>query len=378
MALIECDKCNEKVSEMAAQCPYCGNTINPVTNDNDYICDNCGAPIKENDNSCWECGAEFTDDDGNEEIKEEETTDKKNTKNKSNCVVDNIDYTSSENFYNKISTVAWFFVGGFVGFILWLFIFGFRTGGDDSTIMSTFLFMIGGGALLCSIISASSNSSNLTKRNEFLQQCQDKINKIIDGDESYVSLTADVKGISINKKDKTVTVYNGLSAKPIKLKYEDILSFELIEDGSQEIQGKGAETYLAGRYLGANAALAVASSSRNINQFCNQLLIEIHKSDVQEKNITIEIINNVNVNKISEDYKKLKTFSKNIITTLDKVMREIDSENSKDKKDKKEAKSNKLDIPSQLREYKKLLDDGIITEKDFNDKKEELLKKKDD
>ena len=59
-------------------------------------------------------------------------------------------------------------------------------------------------------------------------------------------------------------------------------------------------------------------------------------------------------------------------------MREIDSENSKDKKDKKEAKSNKLDIPSQLREYKKLLDDGIITEKDFNDKKEELLKKKDD
>lgn len=372
MSLIKCEKCNKKVSDQALKCPYCDNEINQNTVESEFVCDNCGFPLTEDDKNCPECGAEFVDE------TEEEIEDDKKSKKETNCVVDNIDYTSSENFYNKISTVAWFFVGGIVGFILWIFIFGMQTGGDDSAIIASFLFMVGGGALLCSIISAISNSSNLSKRNEFLKQCQDKINKIINSGESYVSLTADIKGITINKKEKTVTVYNGLAAKPIKLNYKDILSFELIEDGSQEIQGKGAETYLAGRYLGANAALAVANSSRNINQFCNQLIIEIHKSEVQEKNISIEIINNVNVNKISEDYKKLKAFSKNIITTLDKVMREVDNENSKKNDSKKEIKNVKQDIPSQLREYKKLLDDGIITEKDFNDKKNELLKKQDD
>lgn len=370
MALIKCDNCKKEISNMAAECPYCKSVINAYVKDTGFACDCCGAPVKISDKKCWECGAEFDEDEDIVQNYKKEAG--------SNCVVDNIDYTSSENFYLKSNTIAWFFIGGFIGFVIWLFVFGFRTGGDEETIMLSLLCMILGVALVCTIISASNNSSNLANRNKFLELCKEKISKIVNGNESYVSLTADVKGISINKDDKTVTVYNGLNSKPVKLKYEDILSFELIEDGSQEIQGKGAETYLAGRYLGANAAFAVANGPRNINQFCNQLFIEIHMVDVQEKNVTIEIINNCKVNKNSLDYRTLKPFSKNIVTTLDKVMRKIDDESSDKKKEKRETKSIKRDIPSQLREYKKLLDDGIITEKEFNDKKNELLKKQDD
>ena len=88
-----------------------------------------------------------------------------------------------------------------------------------------------------------------------------------------------------------------------------------------------------------NAALAVTNSLQIINQFCNELLIQIHRIDIQQKDIIIEIINNTSVNQNSEEYKKLKRFSQSIIITLDKVMREIDSENLNYVKDISKSKN---------------------------------------
>ena len=335
--------------------------INQTTTTSELKCNNCGFCLTKDNKICPKCGANY--------VSKKELLGNNELRGKNHCVVDNIDYTSSENFYKKTNTVLWFIIGGFGVYLFWI-IFASASGTVSDTLIPFFA-----GGLLCSIISASNNSTSLEEREKLLQKCQEKINKIInDGNESYVSLTLDVKGISINKDEKNVTIYNGLNAEPIKLNYKDILSFELIEDGSQEIEGKGAETYLAGRYLGTAAALAVASSSRNINQFCNQLIIEIHMIDIQTKNISIEIINDDKVDKTSADYKNLKTFSKNIVTTLDKIMREIDNEKTNNNSLNKKIENNIQDIPSKLREYKKLLDDEIITQKDFDDKKNELLK----
>ena len=348
MALIKCNKCGKEVSDKADTCPYCDVIINPDAQVGDYKCNNCGAPVKEDDESCPECGAVFVEDE--------------DEKNKQNCVVDNIEYTSSENFFKPFPLGAVIFIGVFLGIFLGIYY--------DTDIGIFFMMLF--GIFICSIVILPNYLIKKNKRDDFLQYSKKKIDKIINSNQSYVSLTADVKGIAINDVSKIITIYNGVYEKPIKLRYKDILSFELIEDGKQEIQGKGAQTYLAGRYLGQNAALAVANSTRNINQLCNQLIIEIHLTDVNKKNISIEIIKNVSVNKESDDYKKLKEFSKNIITTLNKIMREIDEKNSKTSKSQFNNDM-KQDIPEQLREYKKLLDDGILTKEEFELKKRELL-----
>ena len=206
MALIKCNKCGKEVSDKADTCPYCDVIINPDAQVGDYKCNNCGAPVKEDDESCPECGAVFVEDE--------------DEKNKQNCVVDNIEYTSSENFFKPFPLGAVIFIGVFLGIFLSIYY--------DTDIGIFFMMLF--GIFICSIVILPNYLIKKNKRDDFLQYSKKKIDKIINSNQSYVSLTADVKGIAINDVSKIITIYNGVYEKPIKLKYKDILSFELIED----------------------------------------------------------------------------------------------------------------------------------------------------
>ncbi|MGM0238437.1 SHOCT domain-containing protein [Enterococcus sp. AZ103] len=163
---------------------------------------------------------------------------------------------------------------------------------------------------------------------------------------------------------KIAAFRTGLSAQPnSKYLYDDIEDFSVIEN-EKKIVKSGAASAAAGAILfGPTGAIVGGLMTRgNKKETCSMLKVTIFTKNDKPKDI---VLINSKVKIDSSLYKLSQGSLKSIVTKLESIIQpNKDSINN--------HQSNYSDA-DELRKYKQLLDDGIITQEDFDSKKKKIL-----
>ena len=154
-------------------------------------------------------------------------------------------------------------------------------------------------------------------------------------------------------------------------KFSDIISYEVYENGKQQVQGRAGAALIGGAFFGLGGLIVGSSMSRNINEKCNQLRLIIRLNDFEYPQIVITYVDNVELDKLGADYRYMKEDIQALCSMLEFMLNEKTLEESFTVKQEEShtKKSNK----EQLQELKEMLDDGLITQEDFEQKKKQIL-----
>lgn len=153
-------------------------------------------------------------------------------------------------------------------------------------------------------------------------------------------------------------------------KYTDILSYEICENGKQVVQGAVGRSLIGGFFLGLEGAIAGAAARRRIDNICEKLELIIRVKDFDAPQINMIIISE-QCDKRSFKYEAIKERLRELCSTMEYII------NSKQPEDINENQV-KTDQPQKntremLEEYKTLLEDGLISPEDYEQKKKEIL-----
>jgi hypothetical protein len=147
--------------------------------------------------------------------------------------------------------------------------------------------------------------------------------------------------------------------------YDQIVDFELIENGGSIASG-GLGRALTGGILFGGAGAVVGAATRKGQATCNQLFVKITMKNYDAPAFYIYLINNTEVKKNSSTYISCMKIGQDLLSKLQLIVNEIESETTT-------LVSGAIDAADEIRKFKSLLDDGIISAEEFEMKKKQLL-----
>lgn len=147
--------------------------------------------------------------------------------------------------------------------------------------------------------------------------------------------------------------------------YSQIVDFSLLEDGNSIASGGLGRAVVGGLLFGGAGAI-VGGVTRGYKSTCTNLQIKITVKDYREPAFFITLISSQTA-KSSFTYKEFMKQAESILSKLQLI---IDLQSKQEQNSSAQATP---DIPDQIRKYKSLLEDGIITTEEFEQKKRELL-----
>ena len=150
--------------------------------------------------------------------------------------------------------------------------------------------------------------------------------------------------------------------------YNDIVSFELIEDGNIVSNGGLGTALVGGALFGGTGAIVGSNIAKRTNKpTCTMMKIKITVRDSSNPLIYIDLLS-AEVKKDGSRYKTAFESAQEILSLL-QIMCDETSSN----KTEKNYNDVRIDVPEEIIKYKKLLDDGIINQEEFDKKKKQLL-----
>lgn len=152
--------------------------------------------------------------------------------------------------------------------------------------------------------------------------------------------------------------------------YADILNYELLEDGNSVSKGGVGRAVVGGALFGGVGAIVGGSTGQKQKQTCTKLQIKITTNNIKHPVEYIDFII-METRKDNIIYKNAFDSAQKVLSTLDIIF----NPKTKIVKEEKNVASNSKSLAEQIREYKELLDDGIISKEEFEEKKKELLSK---
>ena len=171
--------------------------------------------------------------------------------------------------------------------------------------------------------------------------------------------------IEFDYKSKKILIPGVFNQNSI-INFSDIKTFELIEDGDSVTKGGIGRALVGGALFGGAGAVVGAITANKKKEYCDNLQVEITTSDKTTPAYHVPYISKRTKVK-SGEYENAYIIASQLISTLQSV---CDSE--------KETENIIIGEPEKstvkkMKEYKELLDLGIITEEDFDEKKRETL-----
>ncbi|MFL0251231.1 SHOCT domain-containing protein [Clostridium neuense] len=162
-------------------------------------------------------------------------------------------------------------------------------------------------------------------------------------------------------------VPEGLFGKKKKIyKYNDIVDYELLEDGESIIKKSGIGRAVAGGVLfgGVGAVVGSVTGKQRTKSICKSLKLKITISDINNPTVYIDFIPS-ETKKDSWIYKNAYNSAQECLSVLQLIC-----SNSKNEMQNNAAPISNAD---EILKYKNLLDNGIITQEEFEAKKKQLL-----
>ena len=148
-------------------------------------------------------------------------------------------------------------------------------------------------------------------------------------------------------------------------RYEDIVDFELLEDGTSVVKG-GLGRAVAGGFMfgGVGAVVGGITGGKRAHQKCTSLRIKITVSQLAAPVVYISLISTETA-KDSRAYRKAYQDAQEIISLLQVICSSVEKT--------QQAERSMFSSADELRKWKQLLDEGVITQEEFELKKKRLL-----
>ena len=174
--------------------------------------------------------------------------------------------------------------------------------------------------------------------------------------------------ISVDTTNKKWCFFDAETEYPQIMDYNDLLNFEIVEDGESVVQGRSGSILVGGVLFGGIGALAGASRSKKISDTCTNLSIKLIVNDVKNPLISFPLIEGT-VEKSSDYYKSSYRNANEFEAILQIILANANNEKQLYDFEHEEKDS----IKQQLQELKEMLDDGLITQDDYEQKKKQIL-----
>ena len=150
--------------------------------------------------------------------------------------------------------------------------------------------------------------------------------------------------------------------------YDDIVDFELLEDGSSIIKGGVGSAIVGAALFGSvGAVVGSATGKKKIKQTCTNLMVKITVKNMASPVEYIKLISST-TSKNSMIYRGAYQDAQEIISLLQLICNQRNSMNNIS-----QGSTHCASAADEIRKYKALMDEGIITEEEFLSKKKQLL-----
>lgn len=171
--------------------------------------------------------------------------------------------------------------------------------------------------------------------------------------------------IFVNNEEQTIS-FEISKVKSRAYKFEDILRYEVNENGSNVVKGTAGKALVGGLFFGLGGAIVGSSMSKKVEDKCEELSVSIYLNDISNSHIFIPILS-AEVLKTSLTYSNAVSLAKEVCGILEFAMNKKSLEDSTN-----ETKTNQT-TKEQIKELKEMLDEGLITQEDFEKKKNQIL-----
>ncbi|AIC93796.1 DUF4428 domain-containing protein [Shouchella lehensis] len=159
----------------------------------------------------------------------------------------------------------------------------------------------------------------------------------------------------------------GRRNRSIVYRYEDILDFELLDDGESIASGGQGRAPINGGYFSHTGTMAGGlTGKRRTRGVCNSLQIKVTMNDINDPVVYIHFLKNAKSKRDEMVYRSLFEQAQECVSTFQVI---CDRENNQ-----KPLTETAFSVADEIKKFKELLDDGIITEEEFHKKKLELLR----
>lgn len=168
-------------------------------------------------------------------------------------------------------------------------------------------------------------------------------------------------------KKNQILVEGSLTTNWHLIDFKDVLSYQINENGHVEHKHHGVARAVTGGILaGGVGAIVGATTGGKNNDYTDHLGVILNLRDGSNEEVVIHSVGKEKTNSLSAkmDKSELKSLVSIIEAGMSKANERLKSE---------DEASNVSDPASEIRKYKKLADDGIITQEEFEAKKKQLL-----
>lgn len=198
--------------------------------------------------------------------------------------------------------------------------------------------------------------------------------------------TKTVEGyLALDENSRLWALYKGLIPSwknDIPRRFDSIIGYELLEDGSSITKGGIGHAVVGGLLFGRTGAVVGGiTGTRKTKQTCTNLTIKITVDSVSCPTEYISLITS-STKRESAVYKKAYKIAQDILSLLQVICSQVEQERREPPKPQpepqqtpppREAPAPGGSVFDELRRYKTLADEGIITEEEFLAKKKQLL-----
>ena len=168
-------------------------------------------------------------------------------------------------------------------------------------------------------------------------------------------------GIGTKNSSETSPIYN----------FSDIINYEVVENGKKIVQSSAGEALIGGFFFGVTGAIVGGNIKKEINDICTQLQLYIHVNNFDKPQIVLTFIQDTMCEKDSHIYRSAKTNLQAICSQLEYIINAKTLEQSA--KFQTPNGTTEKSPKEQLQELKEMLDSGLITTEDYEQKKKQIL-----
>lgn len=179
--------------------------------------------------------------------------------------------------------------------------------------------------------------------------------------------------LQFDENQRKIKIINSTQGQKVKFqiyKYEDILNCELFEDDVNVTKGGLGSAIVGGTIAGGVGAVvgSVTGSKKTTKAFVNSLGVRITVNDLTAPTAYIQLISRT-IKTNSVVCQNAYRFANDILSALSIII----NGNIQATAQQQFGSSQILDVAAEIRKFKQLLDEGIISQEEFDTKKKQLL-----